>query len=90
MRLMASNMTNTHEEVAAHFTFGSAMSLNFTFDNFVIYKSFGETTAMNAVLQASTVDFGTQDWNQVLTDFCNTITENANEQYAGGKDLKKN
>merc|ERR1719433_393624 len=37
VRIMASNGTTT-EEVAAEWTFGSAMSFNMTIDNFVIYK----------------------------------------------------
>jgi hypothetical protein len=58
MTISASNAT-TPKEVAAEFAFGSSMSLNFTLDNFVIYKTFGKSVAQNVVLKSSTITFAT-------------------------------
>ena len=87
---MASNAT-TPEEVAVEFQTGVSMNVNFTFDNFVIRKSYSNQKVVNTVIKDTKIMFGAlEDFDKTMTDFLVALGDNWNDKHADGIDLKKN
>lgn len=77
------------DEVAAEIQFGSVMTLNFTFDDFLIMKSYSNVQALNTVVQEGGKVALTAD-DTKMTALFTAIANDYNESHVDGKDLKKN
>ena len=92
MKIMATSgngLFETTQEVAAQIQFGLAMNMNFTFDNFVIFKHYNSEKVVNTIVQESKVDFGGIN-DEMMTEFVTTLCDSYNTAHVDGIDMKKN
>jgi hypothetical protein len=88
MQILASNSTASGD-LAAEMTFGSVMNVNFTFDDFLLFKHFSGQQALNtAVAQTGAVTLATDD--EKMTAFLTALGDDYNAKHVGGIDFKKN
>merc|ERR1719326_1992935 len=77
------------DEIATEITFGSVMNVNFTFNDFLLFKHYSNMQALNtAVVEGGKVTVSTDDAK--MTAFLTALGNDYNEKHASGIDFKKN
>jgi len=88
MQILVSNAT-VNGDLAAEMTFGSVMNVNFTFDDFLLFKHYSGQQALNTVVaQTGAVTVTTDD--EKMTAFLTALGNDYNARHVGGIDFKKN
>lgn len=89
MQILMSNGA-VSSELAAEVSFGNVMNLNFTFDDFLLFKHYSAQQALNTAVTAGTgaVTVATDD--EKMTAFLTALGNHYNEKHVDGINYKAN
>ena len=87
---MVNSTSMPTQELAIEFQTGLAHSMNFTFDNFVIFKQYSNQQVTGTSVKSSTVTLGETDLDAAMLSFFTNLGNDYDASHAKGIDLKKN
>ena len=90
MQVMVNSTSMPTQELAVEFQTGLAHSMNFTFDNFVIFKQYSNQQVTGTSVTSSTVTLGETDLDATMLSFFTNLGNDYDASHAKGIDLKKN